>query len=294
MNEYQKSIIPQIESLYENFTPSEKIVADFFIHNNEEVDISSKNLSKILFVSEASISRFAKKCGFDGYREFSFVYKQSFEKSTPNITESYTKQVLDTYEELLNKSYTLIDEKQIQRIVNLFSIKKRVYIYGRGSSGLVAQEMKLRLMRLGVNVEAISDSHIMKMNSVLMDEECLVIGISVSGNTQEVINSLKVAYSRGSSVVLITSKKDENMESYCNEILYIAVKEHLENGKAISPQFPVLVIVDIFYAHFLQSDRLRKEELHSNTDIFYAHFLQSDRLRKEELHSNTINALYNE
>lgn len=272
MNEYQKSIIPQIESLYENFTPSEKIVADFFIHNIEEVDISSKNLSKILFVSEASISRFAKKCGFDGYREFSFVYKQSFEKSTPNITESYTKQVLDTYEELLNKSYTLIDEKQIQRIVNLFSSKKRVYIYGRGSSGLVAQEMKLRLMRLGVSVEAISDSHIMKMNSVLMDEECLVIGISVSGNTQEVTNSLKVASSRGSSVVLITSKKDEEMESYCNEILYIAVKEHLENGKAISPQFPVLVIVDIFYAHFLQSDRLRKEELHSNT----------------------INALYNE
>ena len=36
MNEYQKSIIPQIESLYENFTPSEKIVADFFIHNIEE------------------------------------------------------------------------------------------------------------------------------------------------------------------------------------------------------------------------------------------------------------------
>ena len=49
------------------------------------------------------------------------------------------------------------------------------------------------------------------------------------------------------------------------EIVFIAVKEHLENGKAISPQFPMLIIVDIFYAHFLQSDRLRKEELHNNT-----------------------------
>ena len=44
-----------------------------------------------------------------------------------------------------------------------------------------------------------------------------------------------------------------------------SMKEHLENGKAISPQFPMLIIVDIFYAHFLQSDRLRKEELHNNT-----------------------------
>lgn len=265
MKEYQKSIIPQIEALYSSFTPSEKTIADFFIHNTDEVDVSSKNLSKKLFVSEASISRFAKKCGFDGYREFIFVYKQSFEKSTPNITNSYTKQVLNTYEELLNKSYTLIDEKQIQRVVDMISNKKRIYIYGRGSSGLVAQEMKLRLMRLGVNVEAISDSHIMKMNSVLMDNECLVIGISISGNTKEVINSLKEAHQRGASIVLMTSKQDEEMYKYCDEILYVAVKEHLENGKAISPQFPVLVIVDIFYAHFLQSDRLRKEELHSNT-----------------------------
>lgn len=265
MKEYQKSIIPHVEALYDSFTPSEKTIADFFIHNTDEVDVSSKNLSKKLFVSEASISRFAKKCGFDGYREFIFVYKQSFEKSTPNITNSYTKQVLNTYEELLNKSYTLIDEKQIQRVVDMISNKKRIYIYGRGSSGLVAQEMKLRLMRLGVNVEAISDSHIMKMNSVLMDNECLVIGISISGNTKEVINSLKEAHQRGSSIVLMTSKQDEEMYKYCDEILYVAVKEHLENGKAISPQFPVLVIVDIFYAHFLQSDRLRKEELHSNT-----------------------------
>ena len=221
MKEYQKSIIPHIESLYESFTPSEKSIADFFIHNTEESDISSKALSKKLFVSEASISRFAKKCGFDGYRQFAFVYKESFEKTTPNITASYTKQVLDTYEELLNKSYTLIDEDQMKRIVNIFSNKKRIYIYGRGSSGLVAQEMKLRLMRLGVNVEAISDSHIMKMNSVLMNGECLVIGISVSGNTKEVINSLKESSKRGASVVLITSKQDEDMKDYCDEIVFI-------------------------------------------------------------------------
>ena len=40
-----------------------KTIADFFIHNTEEIDISSKNLSKTLFVSEGSISRFAKNVG---------------------------------------------------------------------------------------------------------------------------------------------------------------------------------------------------------------------------------------
>ena len=63
--------------------------------------------------------------------------------------------------------------------------------------------MKLRFMRIGVNIEAITDEHIMKMNSVLLDGECGVIGISISGKTETVIDSLKAAKKCGAAVVLI-------------------------------------------------------------------------------------------
>ena len=85
----------------------------------------------------------------------------------------------NTYQELLNKANALLDKAQIAHITRLLVSKPRVYVYGRGSSGLVAQEMKLRFMRIGLNIEAITDSHIMKVNSVILDESCLVIGISV-------------------------------------------------------------------------------------------------------------------
>ena len=55
MEEYEKNIVPHIEAIYENFTPLEKTIADFFIHNEEKLDLSSKNVSKRLFVSEASL-----------------------------------------------------------------------------------------------------------------------------------------------------------------------------------------------------------------------------------------------
>ena len=64
MEHYEKSIIPLIESVYANLTPLEKTIADFFIHNREEMDFSSRNISQLLYVSEASLSRFSKKCGF--------------------------------------------------------------------------------------------------------------------------------------------------------------------------------------------------------------------------------------
>lgn len=264
MNEYEKSIIPVIEAVYDSFTPLERNIANFFIHNTKKLDFSSRNISGLLYVSEASLSRFSKKCGFRGYREFLFHYKQNFVEGKTVANDS-TKQVLDTYQELLNKSYALVDEAQMERVSAHLSSHKRVYVYGKGSSGLVAQEMKLRFMRIGVNMEAVVDSHIMKMNSVLLDEECVVIGISISGRTEEVISSLKAAKARGAATILMTSHKEKSFTSYCDEILLIAVKEHLEKGKDISPQYPILIMIDIFFAYFLKSDKFQKEALHEFT-----------------------------
>ena len=110
---YVKSVIETIESNYENFTPTEKNIADFFIHNDKKGDFAAKKLAEKLFVSEASLSRFAQKCGFRGYREFIYEYKQKFVEKQDEITNNVS-QVLETYQELLNKTYSLIDENQLK------------------------------------------------------------------------------------------------------------------------------------------------------------------------------------
>lgn len=267
MEEYEKNIIPGIEAIYGSFTPLEKTIADFFIHNNgAKTDLSSKSISKKLFVSEASLSRFAKKCGYKGYREFIFCYKQSRSRIDSQPASNNIKLVFNSYQELLNKSYSLIDEAQIGRIVKILTEKKRIYVYGKGSSGTAGTEMKLRFMRIGVNIEAITDEHIMKMNSVLLDEDCGVIGISVSGRTEVVIDSLSAAKKCGAAVVLMTSHKEKKFEKFCDEVMLFAVKENLERGKDISPQFPILVMVDMLYSRMLRSEDFRRREtLHDYT-----------------------------
>ena len=68
--EYLRSVIPVIESNYENFTPVEKNIGDSFIYNRELADFSAKTVAGKMFVSEASLSRFANKCGFRGNKDF--------------------------------------------------------------------------------------------------------------------------------------------------------------------------------------------------------------------------------
>ncbi len=264
MKKYEKSVIPMIESNYENLTSVEKTIADFFINNKENRNLDAKSVANYLYISEASISRFAKKIGFTGYREFIYHYQSTFQEEKIEVEEG-TKVVLNTYQELLNKSYNLINEEQMNRITRLISGKKRIYVYGAGSSGLVAKEFKTRFMRIGLDVEAITDFHLLLMNAVRLHEDSLVIGISISGATKEIIDALYMAKEKGATTVFITSRNNKQFTKDFDEVVLTAVKQNLEYGNVISPQFPALIIIDIIYANYLKDDRRSKEAIYDAT-----------------------------
>lgn len=264
MKEFEKSVIPLIESNLDNFTNVEKTIADFFINNKEELDFSAKQISNLLFVSEAALSRFSKKIGFPGYREFVYQYQKTFTVGT-EIVEDYIKEALHNYEDLLGKSYSLIDSQQIKRITCLFSTDKRIYIYGMGSSGLAAKEFKIRFMRLGLDVEAITDTHIMAINSGRLNNNCIVLGITISGATKEVVKAMEKAREKSAVTILITSRKSDLFRELFDEVVLVSVRKNLEYGNIISPQFPVLIIIDILYASYIREDRKKREEVYQST-----------------------------
>ena len=70
----------------------------------------------------------------------------------------------------------------------------------------------------------------MKVNSVILDENCLVIGISVSGQTDDIISSLTAAHQRGAYTLLMTARQDKSYQEFCDETLIFASMEHLEYG----------------------------------------------------------------
>ena len=84
MISFQNETKQTIEASYKKMTAVERSVADFFIGNKDDMDFSSKNISRVLYVSEATLSRFSQKCGYKGYREFIFSYERDlkFEQNT--------------------------------------------------------------------------------------------------------------------------------------------------------------------------------------------------------------------
>ena len=264
MEYYVKSVVPIIESNYDKFTTVERNIADFFIQNRKKVDFSAKSIAERLFVSEASLSRFAKKCGFRGYREFIYQYEQNLTERNLKIVGN-AGSVLNIYQELLNKTYSLIDQKQIMRICEYMADASRVFVCGKGSSGLAAMEAESRFMRIGVDIDSITDSDIMRFQTVFQNSKSMVIGISVSGMTESILYSLQQAHEKKSKTVLITAHKNGRISSYCDEIVLIPSLKYLNYGNVISPQFPILIFLDIIYSYYVSMDKRRMQVLHTST-----------------------------
>ena len=252
-----------IDLHFEELTELEQEIARYFLQPETiQDDLSSQQVTQKLHISQAALTRFAKKCGFTGYREFIFQYQhQASKQDTHSHKHSpLTRRVLRSYSIMREQTQDLIDEEQLERVAQLIEDAERVYFFGTGSSGLIAREMKLRFMRLGVVCEALTDQDGFAWTTSIMDENCLVLGFSLSGTTQSVLDSLLDAKEMGAKTILFTSAPNKNSQAYTETVL---VASHSQSSyiQRISAQLPMLFFIDLIYAYFLEINRDSKEKI---------------------------------
>lgn len=239
------NVAPLIESKYEELTESEKIIADYFLSTEDE-DLSSKRVSAKLYVSESALTRFSKRLGLSGYREFVYYINQNREnKVYGNINRK--SPIFDTYEEILNKTYSLYDREKCKDICDYIIKSNRIYLYGVGSSGYLAKEFAQRLIRLSLDAEAVTNTHEILLNQVRIKENDFVMGISYSGKSIEVIEGLKSAGKKKAKTTLLVANYSEILDEYFDIVLLLAHKQNLEYSNIISPQFPAMIILDTLF-----------------------------------------------
>ena len=139
----------------------------------------------------------------------------------------------------------LIDEVQLERIAQLIEDAERVYFFGTGSSGLVAREMKLRFMRLGVVCEALTDQDGFAWTTSIMDENCLVLGFSLSGTTPSILDSLLDAREMGAKTVLFTSVPNKDSQPYTETFLLPATASLPTSNGIRSTSYALLYRFDL-------------------------------------------------
>ena len=241
-------------------TDMERDIAHYFLSSEaRQHSLSSSRVTKLLHVSKAALTRFSQKCGFTGYREF--VYHFNEEAKNQQQEEEHdelTLSVLQRYHHVSNVTENFVKDPQLEHVADLIDQADRVYYFGIGSSSLVASEMKLRLMRLGVAGEVVTDQYGFTWTTSILDSSCLVLGFSLSGKTNAITDSLVKAKENGAKTVLVTANPACVHHDF-TEVVPAAPLPSNTYIDRISAVLPLLIVVDLIYTHFLSKNRDEKE-----------------------------------
>lgn len=250
-------VLCEIQKRYNNFSDKEKSIANYILQQSENINnINITELGKITGTSGATITRFCKKIECDSFIDMK-IKLSSLKRTSDDVKEDgILSDVYSYYNKVIERTKHSISHEQILQVVQEIKKANKIYIYGVGSSGLTAQEMMQRLLRMGFNVSGISDSHMMIINSSIVSEKDLVIGISISGTTEEVIDALKISRSNGAKIVSITSFEESLITNLGDINLIVYNTLFVDNKRFINTQFATMYTMDLISMVLLEEEEL--------------------------------------
>lgn len=251
-------IINEIQKKYNDFSDKERDIADYIMQYGDKIkNINITDLANEIGTSGATITRFARKIGCNNFVDMKIeLSSKKVEFTTTNDEEWIFSYAYQYYNEVIERTKMLIDEASIFKIGDEIKKAKNIYIYGVGSSGLTGKEMMQRLLRMGFNVHSISDSHMMKINSSIVSEGDLVIGISISGETQEVVHSLRKARENRAKTISITSFEGSSINKFSDIKLIVYNPNFVDRSRFINTQFSVMYLLDLISMVLLRDSNL--------------------------------------
>jgi DNA-binding MurR/RpiR family transcriptional regulator len=244
-----------IPSIYSSLTKAEKKVADVVQSNPEEAVMSTvTDLAEQAGVGETSVIRFCRKLGFRGFHEFKLSVAQDL-VNLPSVSDSEIEEADDVmtvarkvtmkHETMLRNTLDLINVDSLKRAVDQMLAADKIYVYGVGSSGITALDLHYRLMRIGMNVEAHRDAHIIAMSAALVKPGDLVFGISTSGSTRDLVDPVRQAKQNGAGVVCLTSHLRSPIAVHADTVLLVPAREMPLDGGALSTKFTQIHLLNI-------------------------------------------------
>lgn len=229
------------------FTP--KLLADFnelelsiyncIIRNKERIPhMKIKELADEAHVSTATVLRFCKKLGCEGYSEFRLRYKEYLKN----------KQILlnDTVETTFKGFVSRMDSKDFQESIdNAFQLLKdsrRIIFFGIGSSGILGKYGARYFSNIGRFSLYVEDPFLPILQDVT--EHTVTIVLSESGATYQTLKMANQLKQKGSRLLAITNKADSPLAKLADCSISYYVPQLMTNGTNITTQVPVVYILE--------------------------------------------------
>lgn len=258
------SILKQLEEPNFKATKSDKVLIEYIKENIEDVFYKSiSQIAKESGIGEATITRFSKKMGYSGLQDFKVTLAREISglknrtiinrsiENDEGVMESARK-LFNSNIRILENTFNIIDGNDIEKATDMIINAKKVFFIGIGYSGMTAEDSNYKFSRIGFNCMSLDSSHNMIMMASLMDEDDVIVAISHSGETDEIIKTVNIAKANGASVISVTEDKSSRLRDISDVNLgYFSGESILETG-SISSKLAQFFIIDLVYTQVVK------------------------------------------
>lgn len=272
------NLLLDIQLVYNQFTKTEKKIADFVSKNAQQVlFMSITDLADACKVADASVHRFCRTMGVKGYQEFKMKLSLSMasdeaaakdaDKASLKVDSlQYTMDhVLDSHISALKETHMLLDHEALEKTVRMMEAAAHIYFFGIGDSLLTAKEARNKLLRIMNKVSCVDDPHMQAMTASMAGRDDLIFFISYSGSTKDNVYVAKIAQKVGVKIVALTRFIKSPLTNYADTVLLCGSNEGPLEGGSMGAKLSQLYIIDILFNEYYRRNLGMSKENNKKT-----------------------------
>lgn len=237
-----------------SLSKTNKKIANYFEeHLSEGRYLTSSAIASQLKISQSSVSRFAIEImGYGSFREMQLDIENPNEFGIDEIINNDTglsikNKILRQTKDLLDLTDSINDIDVFDQIVDKVINANNIICYGMGNSGLFAEYLSNRLIRLGLDSFYSTNVHTIKSNAINLSSKDLIFILSESGNTNDIIKLAKIAKIKNIPLVSITGDVSSELALLSDYVLCSFDKTYNYGLDFISMRVAQLHIIDLLF-----------------------------------------------
>lgn len=249
-----------VNNLYPTLSKSEKKIADYLKKiDNEIIYKTLQEVSKEVDVGEATVMRFCRKIGFDGFQNLKLEIAKQNTFIKQQEEEDFTVRIAENMCNTINETKLAIDKKFINKAIEMILSAKNVFLFGSGTSGTVALEMQQKFIRYGKLCHFTIDSHFQLMHAASVTDKDVVIAFTLSGSTIDTLESVKLAKKNNATIIVVTNYMLSPVASFADCLLLTCGKESPLDGGSFAAKLSQLYISDILVTGYALKNKTSKK-----------------------------------
>ena len=251
--------------------PAQRRLASYLLeHLASAPDLGITDLAEEAGVSVGTISLLCRNLGLRGYQDLRLglareavsaslgreplagIAPATLVMPSADPLEGAIARVFGAGTEALVETARQLDRAALSDAVDRIASARRVEWVGVGSAGLVAAEGALKLRKLGVDSVAHFDGHQQAMSASLLGARDVLIAVSHSGRTMDVVESVRVAGEGGAQRIAITGVAASPLARLADLVLATVSYDTAFHVEPMASTLAQLAIVQLLFLAYLE------------------------------------------